>query len=59
MRFVNCTIFIVSALLILRACLNLSLIVDVERALYDLFVQLGQEIQAHFRSNRQMASYIM
>ena len=60
MRFVNCTNFIVSALLISRAFeLKLSLIVYVMIVIYDSFVQRAQEMHAHFRSYHQMASYIM
>ena len=55
-----CTIFNVSALLISRVFeLKFSLIGYVVRALYDLFVQRVKEMHTHFRSNHQMASYIM
>ena len=60
MRFVNCTNFIVSALLISRAFeLKFSLIVYVMIVIYDSFVQRAQEMHAHFRSYHQRASYIV
>ena len=60
MRFVNCTNFIVSALVISHAFeLKFSLIVYVMIVIYDSFVQGAQEMRAHFRSYHQMASYIM